>query len=581
MKPGGSEVKDAMKVVTVSQMREIERETDRAGTSYGQMMENAGRGVAQAIMDRIDTDGRSVIVLVGPGNNGGDGLVAGRYLAQAGARVAFYLFKQRTDDDANFARIRQMGLPVVLADDDKSCETLQTMIAKADVVVDALLGTGVDRPVTGVIKTIMENSGIALEANRRRRATLYRSPASPRQLAAAPQACPLVVAVDCPSGLDCDTGSLDPAAIPADLTVTFGAPKIGQFRFPGASALGELVIADIGSRADLPAVEEVRLGLATADDVRALLPPLPLEAHKGTCGKVMIVAGSINYTGAAALAAEGAYRTGAGLVTLAVPGVLHGPLAARLAETTFVLLPHEMGAITEDAVPIVLEALDGYHALLIGPGLGRDHRTRAFLKGLMAGERGTARGHIGFRSSSATVGHAERPLTMPPVVIDADGLNLLSELNEWPSLLPPSCVLTPHPGEMARLVGCPVDSIATDRIAAAQEAAANWGQIVVLKGAFTVVAAPDGQTTLLPFAEPALATAGSGDCSPVPSLLCLVGFPVPGRRCRRIPTRRSGQAAAAEVGRRGVIAGDLALFWLQYWISWRRAKVTPGRPRAL
>ena len=130
-----------MKVVTVSQMREIERETDQAGTSYGQMMENAGRGVAQAIMDRLDTDGRSVIVLVGPGNNGGDGLVAGRYLAQAGARVAFYLFKPRTIDDPNFARVQQMGLPVVLVREDEDYQTLHKMIAKADVVVDALLGT--------------------------------------------------------------------------------------------------------------------------------------------------------------------------------------------------------------------------------------------------------------------------------------------------------------------------------------------------------------------------------------------------------------------------------------------------------
>jgi hydroxyethylthiazole kinase-like uncharacterized protein yjeF len=551
-----------MKVVTVSQMQEIERETDQAGTSYGQMMENAGRAVAQAIMDRLDTDGRSVIVLVGPGNNGGDGLVAGRYLAQAGARVAFYLFKPRTPDDPNFARIQQMGLPVILADDDEDWQTLHKMIAKADVVVDSLLGTGVDRPVGGTVKSILEQSAIALDANRRRRVALHRGPTSPRKLTVAPTALPLVVAVDCPSGLNCDTGSLDPAAIPADLTVTFAAPKMGQFLFPGAAALGELVIADIGSPADLPAVEAVRLELATASGVRQLLPLRPLDAHKGTCGKVMIVAGSINYTGAAALSGEGAYRAGAGLVTLAVPGILHGPLAARLAEATFLLLPHEMGAVTEDAVPILMEALDGYDALLIGPGLGRDQKTRGFLRALLAGERSAAKGRIGFVSSSATAGPPSQASPMPPTVIDADGLNLLAELEKWPSLLRPNCVLTPHPGEMARLVDRPRDAVVADRIGVAQEAAVDWGQVVVLKGAFTVVAAPDGQTTLLPFAEPALATAGSGDvlAGAIAAMLGMGLAPFQAAVAGAFLHGASGQMAAAEIGSRGVMAGDLPRF---------------------
>ncbi len=548
-----------MKVVTVSQMREIERETDLAGTSYGQMMENAGRAVAQAIMDRLDAEGRSIIVLVGPGNNGGDGLVAGRYLAQAGARVAFYLFKPRTPDDPNFARIQQIGLPVILADDDENWQTLHKMIAKADVVVDALLGTGVDRPVSGTVKSILEQSAIALDANRRRRAALHRGPASPKEPTAVHMGLPLVVAVDCPSGLNCDTGFLDPAALPADLTVTFAAPKMGQFLFPGAAALGELVIADIGSPADLPTVAAVQLELATADDIRQLLPPRPLDAHKGTFGKVMIVAGSINYTGAAALAGDGACRAGAGLVTLAVPGILHGPLAARLAEATFLLLPHEMGAITQDAVPILVEALGGYDALLIGPGLGRDQKTRSFLKALLAGERSAAKGRIGFVSSSAAAGPPTQASPMPPTVMDADGLNLLAELENWPSLLRPNCVLTPHPGEMARLVDRPRDAVMTDRIGVAQEAAADWGQVVVLKGAFTVVAAPDGQTTLLPFAEPALATAGSGDvlAGAIAAMLGMGLAPFQAAVVGAFLHGAAGQMAAAEIGTRGVMAGDL------------------------
>jgi hydroxyethylthiazole kinase-like uncharacterized protein yjeF len=276
----------------------------------------------------------------------------------------------------------------------------------------------------------------------------------------------------------------------------------------------------------------------------------------------MIVAGSINYTGAAALAGEAAYRAGAGLVTLAVPGILHGPLAARLAETTFLLLPHEMGAITEDAVPIVTESLDGYDALLIGPGLGRDQKTCAFLKALLTGGRSSAKGRIGFRASSLTAGAADQPPTLPPMIIDADGLNILSELEDWPSLLPPYCVLTPHPGEMARLIGCPSDTIAVDRIGVAREAAADWRQIVVLKGAFTVVAEPDGQTTLLPFAEPALATAGSGDvlAGAIAASLGMGLSPYQAAVAGAFLHGASGQMAAEEIGRLGVMAGDLPLF---------------------
>ena len=346
-----------MKVVTVSQMKAIEAETDARGVAYAQMMENAGRGVARAIVDWMDVTGRSVVILVGPGNNGGDGLVAGRFLAESGAEVAFYLFRPRSEDDPNCARVEEMEISVELADDDEGGVALHEMVAGADVVVDALLGTGVDRPIGGELRTVFERCAVALDENRTRRAARYNGPLSPCYPSFRPDALPLVVAVDCPSGLNCDTGALDPLAIPAGLTVTFAAPKIGQFCFPGAAALGELLVADIGSPDDLPALQGVGLELATADAVRDLLPPRPLDAHKGTFGKVMIAAGSVNYTGAAALAGEAAYRTGSGLVTLAVPAAIHRPLAARLAEVTFLLLPHSMGAINEGAAQVLLRSL--------------------------------------------------------------------------------------------------------------------------------------------------------------------------------------------------------------------------------
>lgn len=548
-----------MKVVTVEQMRTIEQETDTAGVSYAEMMENAGRATARVIADRIEKGG-SVAILVGPGNNGGDGLVAGRYLAEAGARVAFYLLKPRPADDPNYARIREMGLPVKLASEDQAGAALHTWVKSVDVLVDALLGTGADRPITGALKTLLERCARAREENKRLRVATG-APLSPASLLAPPAALPLVVAVDCPSGLNCNTGALDPIALAADLTVTFAAPKVGQFLFPGAAAVGELLVADIGSPDDLPSVQRVDLELATADAVRELLPARPLEAHKGTFGKVMIAAGSVNYTGAAALAAQGAYRAGAGLVTLAVPGSIHAPLAARVAEATFLLLPHELGAINENGVRLLLESVAGYDALLIGPGIGRDEKTRHFLAGLLAHGKTPPRGRIGFAYAPVAEDAQPGP-PLPPLVIDADGLNLLTELDNWPERLPPNSILTPHPGEMARLLECDRDEVNADRIGVAQRAAAEWGQVIVLKGAFTVIAAPDGRTTLLPFANPALATAGSGDVL-AGAIVALLGAglePYPAAVGGAFVHGAAGRLAAQEIGPAGVAAGDLPRF---------------------
>ena len=447
-----------------------------------------------------------------------------------------------------------------LAIKDKAGEALHAWVKSVDVLVDAVLGTGADRPIAGALETLLERCACAREENRRVRAA-NGAPLSPASLAGRPAAPPLVVAVDCPSGLNCNTGALDPVALPADLTVTFAAPKVGQFLFPGAAAVGELLVADIGSPDDLPSIGGVMLELATADAVRDMLPARPLDAHKGTFGKVMIAAGSINYTGAAALAAQAAYRAGAGLVTLAVPGSIHAPLAALVAEATFLLLPHELGAINENGVRLLLKSIADYDALLIGPGIGRDERTRHFLEDLLAHEKSAPRGRIGF--AHASPGELAQPgLTLPPLVVDADGLNLLTELDDWPERLPPDSILTPHPGEMARLMKCDRDEVNADRIGAAQGAAADWGQVIVLKGAFTVIAAPDGRTTLLPFANPALATAGSGDVL-AGAIVALLGAglePYPAAVAGAFLHGAAGRRAAHEIGSTGVAAGDLPRF---------------------
>ena len=541
-----------MKVVTVEQMQAIERAADAAGVSYARMMENAGRAVAQELLSRLELGGKGVVILVGPGNNGGDGLVAGRYLAQAGAEVVIYVLKERSDDDLNWQKALDLQIPVKVG--PENLEQLAADVHEAAVVVDALLGTGNDRPIGGGLKEMFDAVRDALAIT----PTKGQLPRSLTELAALVSPAPLVAAVDCPSGLNCDTGALDPAAIAADLTVTFDSPKLGHFLFPGAEAVGELLVADIDIPADLPAKQAVGLELVDAALAQSLLPARPQGGHKGSFGKVMIAGGSLNYTGAPGLAAEAAYRTGAGLVTLAVAGALHAPLATRISEATFVLLPHLRGAISEAAASVLLEALEGYDALLAGPGLGRDDETGLFLRHLLAGKGAVEKAPIGFAHGPRKASH---PVVLPPLVVDADALNLLAEMEDWPHLLPAGSVLTPHPGEMARLLGTDMDSVQNNRLSVAREAARSWGQVVVLKGAFTVIAAPDGRTSLLPFATSALATAGSGDVL-AGAIAALVGAglePYHAAQLGGFLHGVAGLSAAEDVGPAGVMAGDLAL----------------------
>jgi NAD(P)H-hydrate epimerase len=479
-----------MKVVTVEEMRQIEAASDGAGHSYEAMMEQAGRAVAEAITQRRAVQGKAVLVLVGPGNNGGDGLVAARYLAEAGARVACYLLKPRDrTQDANFRLVQEEGLEIVLVDDE-SWSRLDHLTQEADVIVDGLLGTGARPPLRGrAVQTL--NRMCQTVAARREIPRPSLTPLVPTTGRSAPPERPLVVAIDGPSGLDYDTGDLDEAALPADLSVTFAYPKVGHFCFPGAGALGELVVADIGT--DPALADGVQLEVVTAAMVREWLGPRQPDAHKGSYGKAMILAGSVNYTGAAYLAGAAATRSGAGLVTLALPATIHTIVAARLAEATYLPLPcDERGLLTGGAAQELSAQLAGYSALLFGPGLGQARQTTALVEALLGEIR-------------------EEAGPTPPVVVDADGLNILARAKNWPELLPAGSILTPHPGEMARLMPCSTAEVQADRLAVARSQATAWDQVVVLKGAHTVVAAPDGRTVLLPFANPGLATGGTGD----------------------------------------------------------------------
>jgi hydroxyethylthiazole kinase-like uncharacterized protein yjeF len=540
-----------VKVITVEKSRFLENKANEGGLSFAEMMENAGRGTALAIQRRIGARGKRVLILVGPGNNGGDGLVAAHYLWEMGARVTCYLWKRDVDDDNNFRRAKEDRLPMVWAEDDDGFDALRGLMTGADAIVDALLGVGVDRPIGGSLKDLLDAVRQTINAH-----------SAPAELAetvpsnsVAPA--PLIVAVDCPTGLNCDSGALDPAAMPADLTVTFAYPKQGLLRFPGAEAVGHIVVVDIGIPPEL--ADDVLLEMATAGRIQSWLPDRPRSAHKGTFGRALIVAGSVNYVGAATLAGAGAKRVGTGLVTMALPGPIQPSVAAGLAEATYLLLPHDLGVIASGAVPVLRDSFENYDALLLGPGLTQEKETVSFVHtflGLTPSER---RGQIGFVSRVGS--ELPQGAELPPLVVDADGLNALAVADGWWKMLPPGTILTPHPGEMARLIGRDVTAkdVQADRDGHAQRMAAQWNTVVVLKGAFTVVAEPGGRVIVLPFANPALATAGSGD---------VLAGTIVGLRAQGMDTFEAavagaylhglaGELARADLGDMGVVAGDL------------------------
>jgi NAD(P)H-hydrate epimerase len=513
------------------------------------MMDRAGKAVADAIIERWGARGNRVLVLAGPGNNGGDGLVCARYLHDAGVRVSLYVWKRAENpDDENWKLCRERNLATAHAEEDADFAALKRFLSETDLIVDALLGTGVTRPIEGLLKELLETVG----KETGRQVNIAKHPVgkvSPLLPCPAAPLRPPIVAVDLPSGLNPDTGALDPAALDADLTVTFAFPKMGQLTFPAANAVGELVVADIGipeewASSDAPEV-------ATAREIAARLPKRARDSHKGTFGKAMICAGSANYVGAAFLAGSAATRAGAGLVTLALARTIYPMIASALHETTFVVLPDDNGALIPDAARVLSDHLAGYDALLLGCGFGRDGKTIAFVQQLLFGNAEIRHSLLATRYS---------------LVIDADALYALAQSGDWWTHLPPNrAILTPHPGEMATLTGLAREVVPADRVNVAQRFAAQWQQVVVLKGAHTVVASPDPATllgaraTLLPFATPALATAGTGDvlAGTIVALLAQ-GLPIfdaaiAGAYIHGL----AGEIAQREIGDAGVVAGDL------------------------
>lgn len=441
--------------LTSDQARAVEDRAVAAGTTLGALMRSAGAAVAAEVHSRFPL--ADVAVVAGGGNNGGDGWVAAAELLAMGHSVRVYSVKDPVSlsgiaGDAASDAIAA-GVQWTVPADGPSAETLQDV----DVVIDALLGTGSAPPLRGSVRAWCEaiNSSDAY-----------------------------VVSVDLPSGIDPDTGQRDEAAVMADCTVTFMQPKLGLVTYPAAAHAGQVMVASIGE--PVSAVEGLDAPIVlTAREYAAMLREPAPDAHKNSRGRVLVIAGSTRFPGAAVLCARGAMRMGAGYVTVAVPKPVVPVIQSHLAAAPVVGLPaSRTGGFTADAAAAALELADEYDAVVIGPGLTLADGAVATVRRLVEELRG-------------------------PLVIDADGLNALIDAVDIAARRTQPTVLTPHPGELARLLGHSVSDVQSDRVSSSAELAGN-GMVVVLKGAGTVVSAGE-RSIVVTSGSPALATAGTGD----------------------------------------------------------------------
>lgn len=457
-----------MKLVTASEMRDIDRTTiEKYGVSGMVLMENAGRSAAEAILATRPeiSGGQRVAIFSGPGNNGGDGFVVARWLTERGVLITVYLLtspqKLKGDSLTNYKIITQLNIPVIpISSDPEWAKYKDKAASENSLLVDAIFGTGLKGEVRGIMATVIS------WLNEQKKP---------------------VWSIDIPSGLDADTGRPLGIAVRAHTTVTFGLPKVGQVVFPGLEFAGFLKIADIGIPARAIAENNIRCELIDHTLCQSWLRPRPPDSHKGTYGHVLVIAGSPGKTGAATLTGLGALRSGAGLVTIGIPKSLNTILETKMTEAMSEPLPETIdGTLSAAAYDRIRELLEHKKALAIGPGLSLHPETQALVQRLV---------------SEADI----------PMIIDADAIKALKGhlhiLKESPDVR----ILTPHPGEMGWLMGKKSWEIQENRLLLAKELSKEYGVYTVLKGAATIIAAPDGEAAINSTGGPALASGGMGD----------------------------------------------------------------------
>ena len=457
---------ESLKILNASQSRSIDQ---RATRDYGipgvVLMENAGLQVVHYLESEFEDLGeRSILVLCGKGNNGGDGMVVAKHLHNRGHDIRVLLFGKKSDtkDEAlvNLQILEKSGVELQEISDVRAWHDFLPELGGFDLIVDALIGIGVQGGVRGFLEEVMRDVNNATAAR---------------------------ISVDVPSGLSADTNEIPGICVNADATVTFGCPKIPHIFLPAEEKVGEVYIADIGVPGEAVEAEGVRLNLMDPDDLAEYLPQRKVESHKGDYGHLLVVAGSKGKPGAARMVAEAAFRAGVGLVTVATPESVQPILAPQVMEMMTEPIPETReGTVSSKAIPRVLKLLEGKGVLTLGPGLTTAAETQSFIRELVAETR-------------------------LPLILDADGLNAFQGHAETLSGKDRPLILTPHPGEMGRLVGIRSEEIQKDRLAICQKFATEHQCFVVLKGHRTLIADPDGNVYVNPTGNPGMATAGSGD----------------------------------------------------------------------
>lgn len=513
-----------MRILTTAQVRALEAAwIKHCHESWGMvLMEIAGLGASKLLLELMEGMPAAVTVLCGRGNNGGDGLVVARHLHRAGLDVQVFIIGSPSsssgvskDNQTNRDILQGLGVEINYIT-DTDLEPVKTSIWQTSAIVDAVLGTGLDRPVEGVYEQIIE---------------LINDSGRP------------VLAIDIPSGVNSDTGQMMGCAVRAAATATFGSIKPGLLCHPGATLAGDIRVIDIGLpmpetlpeelRDSLPQLEIPRWWLATAVDVQEKLPPRPVDSHKGSFGQILVVAGSLGMSGASIMSSKSCLRSGAGLAILATPRSLIAGLPTEeiiykgLAET-------DAGTISLEALHDLEAEMERAEVMVVGPGLSSNVETIKFVHELVKKIR-------------------------VPCVIDADALNALSQNPKVLQDTEGGFVFTPHPKELSRLMGKTVKEIQQDRIRSAQEAAKRFGVTIVLNGAHSVVATPDDDVYIVPTGNSGMATAGSGDVlSGVIAGLLAQGM---NRTWAAVAGTyihgAAGDLAAAEIGEDGILASGI------------------------
>jgi NAD(P)H-hydrate epimerase len=503
-----------MKVLNSKEMREIDRITiDKIGIPGAVLMENAGIQITRAILARFPgIRDENIVIVAGKGNNGGDGLVVARHLAPHGCRLKVLLLaaKKEVKGDAglNLNIAEKIGIDIAEVAKIEDWKKYKPDLFQASIIIDAIFGTGLMKPAEGLYAAAIEDIN---------RAKGYK------------------VAVDIPSGLSSDTFKIIGPAVKADLTITLAAPKISHVFPPAEEYVGELVISDIGIPAFLFKDKKFKIELIEKKDLRPYFQKRKRDSYKGTYGHLLILSGSLGKTGAAVMAAKAALRMGAGLVTVATAKSCLSLVARAMMELMTEPLPEtEEKTISEEALSQTIGLLRGKDALLLGPGMSTHPSTAKFVLSLL-------------------------PKIKIPLIVDADGLNILAQNPEVLKRLSEPAVLTPHPGEFARLVRLSHDEVLAKKLELAPAFARKYNLYLVLKGYRTLIATPQGRVFINPTGNPGMATGGSGDVlSGMIASLMMQEKDILGATLAAVYVHGlSGDIAVQKLGERPLIAGDL------------------------